>query len=590
MVGTSAKWVPDDPPPSAPANMASVPPPQASPTNDPAYSSSSFDFVSTTAATTEPPAEISSVAVPNSDPSVATHVRSRRRRRGNRTPVIVGITTAIVMFAAVGYWFHLEGIRKAQNEVAASESQPPQKNAAWEADRAELERSDQNAQSLSPTSGNPIPLDYIAFTPHLILHLRPQEIAQHQKFNALLFNLGLWMDASIREITQVDPANIEELTIAVNFGPRTTPPEVAAVVRLNDEQIGIALARDRFHGQVRIDVQAERPGDIYESGDFCYMEIDAKTFAVASSSSVEGLVSARKYPPIPDVDLEPLLRESDRKRHISVMFNVGNIDVHRKYIFIEQMQFFADTFVQWFGKDVQTVSWSAHLEPNLFMETLLHQTNESSPLRVRRHIDSQLQKLPEQILTTVRYMQPAEVGSRRIIGQFPVMMKALTMGTTSHVGPTYVRLTTLLPRHASENLAAGSLLTWNQSVHTDFTQESRAIADTSALPQTVADRLKMKVFIDFRRTPLQEAFAYISEEIKTPIDINGDALKLSGFTQNMAQTFNLGDIPAVDAIDAILKQYEGKMVISVDETSRSITVTTRPVALEQGVPIFETSQ
>ena len=90
--------------------------------------------------------------------------------------------------------------------------------------------------------------------------------------------------------------------------------------------------------------------------------------------------------------------------------------------------------------------------------------------------------------------------------------------------------------------------------------------------------------------PLQEAFGFIGEEIKTTIDIDGDGLKLAGFTQNMAQTFNLGEVPAIVIIDAILKQYEGKMVISVDDTNKVITVTTQEAADAKGLTVYDTTQ
>jgi hypothetical protein len=320
------------------------------------------------------------------------------------------------------------------------------------------------------------------------------------------------------------------------------------------------------------------------------MKIDQQTFAVAPVTLSDALADSKEYPRQVSVDLEPLVRESDRKRHLTLLFDVKNIDIHREYIFVEQMQHFADRFLMWFGKDVQTVSWSLHLEPNLFMETLLHQSNESSALRVERSIKSRLEDLPGDLTAAVQYMNPGTVGSRQLIGRFPAMSKALTLGTSTNVGPDYVRLVTLLPAKAAPNLAAATLLTWNQSIVTDFSQEPAVVAADPQVPQTIAERLQMPVLVDFRRMPLQEAFAFIGDEIKTTIDIDGDGLKLAGFTQNMAQTFNLGEVAAIKAIDAIVSQYEGKMVISVDEANKKITVTTLEAANAKGMTVYDTKQ
>lgn len=64
--------------------------------------------------------------------------------------------------------------------------------------------------------------------------------------------------------------------------------------------------------------------------------------------------------------------------------------------------------------------------------------------------------------------------------------------------------------------------------------------------------------IDFRRTPLQEAFAYIADEAKIPIEIDGDALKLAGFTKNMPQTLKIENATTLQAIYGIVKNYEAE--------------------------------
>ena len=70
--------------------------------------------------------------------------------------------------------------------------------------------------------------------------MRPSEVwaAERSKreFLATLGNLGNWLQTSITEITNFEPQEIEELTFAVNFGPRTSNPDVAVVVRLTTEQ------------------------------------------------------------------------------------------------------------------------------------------------------------------------------------------------------------------------------------------------------------------------------------------------------------------------------------------------------------------
>ena len=107
--------------------------------------------------------------------------------------------------------------------------------------------------------------------------------------------------------------------------------------------------------------------------------------------------------------------------------------------------------------------------------------------------------------------------------------------------------------------------------------------------ESLAKRLRRQVLIDFRREPLQEALTYIGSEVQVSVVTDGDALKLAGFTQNMPQTHALGKVSAITAIDAILRQYGGKMVIVLDETRQEIFLTTQDAALAQGLTVFDTS-
>jgi hypothetical protein len=291
--------------------------------------------------------------------------------------------------------------------------------------------------------------------------------------------------------------------------------------------------------------------------------------------------------------MEPLLQESDRDRHVTLLFDLKILDSHREDVFMAQLQALADKFVVWLGNEVETVSWSMHLEPNFYMETLLHNTSDSSVLKVQRHAQLQFSRLAEEMLAGVKNMKPATVGSRQMIGRFPAMLQALDIGTTVHVAPACARLVTILPRQASVNLAAGTLLTWNQSLLTNFDEEVLVAKEgNTSVPDKIADRLQMKVLIDFRRTPLQEAFGYIGESIKTEVVIDGDALKGAGFTQNMPQTFDLGTVTAQAALHEIIKKYAQErdpLVLIVDEPGKKLILSTKVKSEADGLKPFDTA-
>ena len=88
--------------------------------------------------------------------------------------------------------------------------------------------------------------------------------------------------------------------------------------------------------------------------------------------------------------------------------------------------------------------------------------------------------------------------------------------------------------------------------------------------------------------PLQEAWKYIGDEAKVKTDIDGDALKDAGFTKNMAQTFLLGEVPAINAIHALLEKYEPEkisLVVIIDEEKKLMLLTTDKFAKRQGLKV-----
>ena len=583
MIGTSPRWVPDLPV----AILAETPVIQSSPVRGlVGHDCLPSDPKPETLATlfTIPGAAVDSEAALG---SVIDRVKGRRRKKSRNVPLVACVTSFLI--AAVGgcIWFF----------TASSGSSPSQigikPNADYQETVADRAASNDDAKALSPTSGELIPVDYLPFTPQILCHIHPAEFWKEDRntgeFQAMLSTLGMWLKEQIETRTRYKPDEISELTFAVNFGPRMSAPDVAAVVRLKLPQTEQEFMQ-RFKGRIYADPQVE----LYEAPNFSYMIIDKQTFAVAPSNMSESLAMSLKDPALVSPDMEPLIRESDRDRHLSLLFDLKIVDSHREDAFTSQLQTIADKFLFWFGEDVQTVSWSMHLEPNVFMETLLHQTQASTPVKLQRFTQGKLSHLADEILSGVRMMRPATVGSRGIIGRFPAMMKAFEIGTTTHIDPAGVRLITLLPQHAAANLAAGAMLTWNQSLLTNFADDSHLTkTDMTKVPDKIADRLQLKMLIDFRATPLQEALGYIGDSIKTEISIDGDALKAAGFTQNMSQTYNLGNVTALKAIDTIFTKYAGErdpMALVVDETGKKLVFMTVSKAKADGLTTFKTKE
>ena len=217
--GRGARWVPDQlqqgVPAAAPPHQASAfslgpaPGPVAGGDTSPA----GFNFPTFS----DSPAAPGGPAV-DAPPAASVLQRTRGRKRGlspkARYITAAGTALLLVVIGVVS----IQAFRGPSNTTA--QKQPVKENLAWQQEKAAQVASNENADELSPTSGKPIPLDYLPFTPHLIIHLRPEELWSKDpvkaEFLAMLGDLGTWLSAQIEERTRHIPRDIAELTIAAN--------------------------------------------------------------------------------------------------------------------------------------------------------------------------------------------------------------------------------------------------------------------------------------------------------------------------------------------------------------------------------------
>jgi len=270
-----------------------------------------------------------------------------------------------------------------------------------------------------------------------------------------------------------------------------------------------------------------------------------------------------------------LLQETDTDRDITLLVDRSALEIHTPTLLPERVRPAMVQFTDWLGKDVDSAIFSLHLGERMYLETVLRNGTGTTPAKLNRHVRSKLRELPTDVLEMVRFMRPGRSGPRKVIARFPAMTQALAAATDSGIGARFVQLTTVLPERALPNLAVGTMLTWDESTRTNFARERVEVTEKPKpkLPTTLASRLQMKIEVDFNRTPLQEAFALLGEDIGVKFKLDGDGLKLAGYTQNMAQSFNLGTVPAIDGLKKILSQYD-KMVLVADEANMGMKVTT----------------
>jgi hypothetical protein len=86
--------------------------------------------------------------------------------------------------------------------------------------------------------------------------------------------------------------------------------------------------------------------------------------------------------------------------------------------------------------------------------------------------------------------------------------------------------------------------------------------------------------VEFRRVPLEDAVASVSDETGVKIKLLGPEMKEVGITQNVPQVFAMDDMPATAVLYKILIENttsgtypKGALVLIVDEDKKTATVT-----------------
>lgn len=514
---------------------------------------------------------------------------ARRRNMGLAITGLIAIAVGAVVMVAPKY--------AAKNQPASTTDAPVDSKHSTSESSEETPAED--TPWASPTKGKPIELQYIPFGTQVVLNLRPAELWKKESIGEELRScvkpLAALIEKTLKDLFQRKPEEVDELLICLLPGMRGSLPDLAAVVRTVEDQKRSQLI-EQF-GQ-RIDTY-EQP--VYVTDDRAYMIIDQKTFAVCPKSQAQEMVQAiNDRHPVEQLD--PLLPFTDRDRLFTAVFTPLTLSLQETW-FEENLRPFVKNSLDWLGEETEAVSWSLHANDELFFsELLLRPKNaiaKNASKKLQTEMKAKIGELPSKLVSVFQQMNPREQGRRKVIGRVPAMAEVFSIATVINADQQHVQMVTLLPEVAAPNLVLGTFLAWDESTRTDFSKAivKPVVTETANVPDKVADRLKMKIDVDFRRTPLNEAFTFIGGEIKTTIDIDGDGLKLGGFTKNIAQVFKMDGARAQDVIVKIFEESKGvnqppdkTLVIIVDESRKTIQVTTLAVAMSKNLIPYDLSK
>ncbi len=440
-----------------------------------------------------------------------------------------------------------------------------------------------------PTHGRPITLQFVPNGVNLVVHLRPAELwgsdrAAAELRGSLTEGVTTWLDGRIKELCRREPGRISEVTFAYVLGAFGTEPTSTQVVRLSEPDKMSALL-DEFRGKpLRDDLKPQ----VTIADPHAFVLVDATTFSISPAATADELEESLNAPSsYVSKNVSELLKDTDRDRLLTVVAEMQDLRRHVDTLFVESARPAVHAILDWLGDDIDALAWSFPPRPPRHSELILRPRPGVSPQALEASFQKKLDELPESMMARVKGARPATKGFREVVGRYPAMLEALCQSTVLRPGSKGLHAITVLPAKAAPNLALGTLLTWDELRKAPAAAPT-AVAGTSQPTEKVADRLKKEILAEFSRMPLEQAIKYIGDETGVDFSVDGEALRMTGYTRNMPQTMSLGKVPATRALKEMLSVPNQKdLAVFIDEAANKAVMSTRPYLMQQGKPEFK---
>ena len=499
------------------------------------------------------------------------------RQQTKRKRMILGAVAAVVVLA-VGMGLYSFVFKSSNHKV--TKKGPARSDKAQNVEEDEPAAGDPKASgTAAEKTGEQITLNLIPEGARIVIHLRPADLWQAEEsleeFRACLGPLGVWLEATIKERCLMEPANIEEAVFALIPISRETFDLAVAVRSKADLKRSDLITK--FDGEL-----VDQPKPHYVGQERAWIVSGNRTFASAPKAMAQSLAESVDTPSATADGVQALLSMTDRKRHFTIVCDLEDVRLGAKTLVPENARKLLEGVVDFFGDDVDAVCWSLQLGDaaganHLKSQVLVRNKLTRTPAKLQGDLKKKLAQLPADILELVKMTHPKEIGEKKVIGRFPIMTKIVEQKTRFETGHRLVSMKVELPERAGPTLALGTLLTWNQTTLPGFGSAPAAPVVAVAkpnLPDKIADRLKKKITVDFKREFLYKAMEFIGEETGVTIKLDGPGMKEVGITQNEYQTFAMEDAPATAVLQKILAPK--KLVLVIDEQNKSALVTSPP--------------
>lgn len=555
------------------AALPESPPDDLSPPSPSKVSPPSEDFLNTTGPVSESPI-LGEIQIQTRAPGIRRSRKTTRKMPGWVTGILVGGVLAI----GIGLSAYILVYQPAFQIRATPASSVPVSKIATSSPSPEVGIVEGHPASV------PLNLKHLPGGIRLVVSLRPYDLLERGISPGELLQVsgtsGIWFAEQVRKLAFVEFSEVDELLLGWILGSPQDPPRFVCRVRgrqeWNREQFAERLGKEFHTGE----------GTHWRQSDTTAMQwIDDRTFVVFPVELSSEIAQAAESPLPTDLGIEELLLKSSDENHFTVVGIPHDLRTHQSQLC--DPTFFSgwEAILQFLEQDhrhAEAFLFNTHWGTSGTSLTLRIKASNTAKMNdVRSVVETRLSQLPGSIQLAVasEHLPP---GFMSFLRRFPAMIREVTQTQTVGIIDRQVVVRALTSERALPNLLLGGVLLW----HNQFVQSTPPTAETSEVssvspPRKViplTERLQQRIDVDFRREPLESALQTVAQELSSPIEIDGEALKLAGYTRNMPQTLQLSQFPAGGVLQKILMQYDQMVLAVIEGTPETLLLTTREAA------------
>ena len=435
----------------------------------------------------------------------------------------------------------------------------------------------------SPTSGQPLSLDYFPSSAQVVLAVRPANIVRRAEGELVLPALGPWGTGAaqmLKGFTGLDLNQIDQVTV-VWRDPGDGPLAPTVIVRTQ-----MKIAADALLAGWGNPTAAKEGDEVYYQGPTWSYYVPAKeagkVLIISQAASIKEIIQSADGRAMA-APLERILKDADADRDVTLAFIPGSLFSDNQAFFVGELAALQKPAEAFFGDEVKAGLLSLHFGGNFFIELRVLGTADKPPDTLASQFASRSISLPGMVENSLVDLNLHRYDKKLLMSHYPEQLRLLAENIRSDADGDMALLRCYLPSVATHNLLLETELALAEAPR----PSNSATASSGNKTQTIAELLQKKTTLTFPRDTLEKSLENLFRDVGINYEILGTDLQLEGITKNQSFGLDEQDKPAGEILRKImiLANPDGKLVYVVKPKQpggpEMLFITTRSAAAKR---------